>query len=178
MAYVKKWTGDKGETHLRSGMKTSKKSLRVEAYGTVDELNSFVGLAAAESGNSRTREILNEIQEDLFAIGADLSAPMYEKIRRINDERNRQLEDMIKEIDSELEDLKNFIIPGGTRAASLLHVCRTICRRAERQIVALKEQEKINEEALKYMNRLSDVFFQLARLENKKQGRDERIWKE
>jgi|SRR3989338_2276390 len=173
----KRWIGDKGDTFLNLGMQVSKKSQRVEAYGTVDELNSFIGLAAAEATDAEIVEILELVQKDLFSIGTDLSTPLYNKIKRVDAERNKELEQLIKKIDKELDELKNFILPGGTKAAALLHVCRTICRRAERQIVALKEQESINEEIIPYMNRLSYVLFLLARLENKRRSMKEKLWK-
>lgn len=173
----KKWIGDKGETTLHLGMQVSKKSPRVEAYGTVDELNSFIGLAIAETGDKEIIEILEDVQKDLFFIGSDLATPLYNKIRRVDAERNRALEQLIKKMDRELGELKNFILPNGSRAAATMHVCRTICRRAERQIVALKDQESINEEILAYMNRLSYLLFLLARLENQRAGVKEKLWK-
>ncbi len=175
--YEKKWSGDHGETYLRSGTKTSKSSARIEAIGCIDELNSLTGLAAAETNNDDTRDMLVEIQKDLMEIGADLSAFMFEKTRRIGDEKIIELEISIKEIDKKLDALSNFILPGGTKAATIMHVCRTVCRKAERRVVALKEQESVNESVLKYLNRLSEIYFQLARLENKRAGITERIWK-
>jgi len=178
MPYEKKWTGDKGETSLRTGKRVSKDSLRVEAYGSIDELCSFIGLARAESTDTQISDFLEDVQNDLFSIGADLSTPNYEKVKRLGPEKSTELEESIKKIDSHLDDLKNFILPGGTRLAAELHVCRTICRRAERQIVALGHDEGVNEEVLKYMNRLSDVFLQLARLANKRGNVSEKIWKQ
>ncbi len=173
----KKWVGDRGETSLNMGMQVSKKSQRVEAYGTVDELSSFIGVGAAEAADQEIIGILEGVQRDLFLIGADLSTPLYNKIKRVDAERNRELEQLIKKTDKQLEELKNFILPGGTKTAALLHVCRAVCRRAERQVVALKEQESINEEIIPYLNRLSYLLFLLARLENARGGKKEKIWK-
>lgn len=178
MPYEKKWTGDKGETQLRSGKKTSKSSLRIEALGAIDELNSFVGLARVETSDPQIAKFLEDIQRELMLIGADLSAPNYEKIKRVSSELNKSLEESIKLLDKKLNEISNFIIPGETRSAALMHICRAISRRAERRLVSLYEQEGMNEEILKYMNRLSEVFFQLARLENKRANIKEKIWKE
>ncbi len=173
----KKWIGDKGETTLHLGTQVRKNSLRVEAYGTVDELNSLIGVAIAETQDNEVKEILEGVQEDLFAIGTDLATPLYNKIKRVDAERNRELEGIIKAADKKLDELKNFILPGGTRAASLLHVCRAVCRRTERRIVSLKDQESINDQILAYLNRLSYLLFLLARLENARQGVKEKVWK-
>ncbi len=173
----KKWVGDRGDTALNLGTQVSKKSPRVEAYGTVDELNSFIGIAAAETGDNEIKEILEDVQKDLFMIGADLSTPLYNRIRRVEPERSRELEKIIKSTEKQLDELKNFILPGGTKAAAMLHVCRTVCRRAERQIVALKDMESINEEIIPYLNRLSYLMFLLARLENQRRGVKDKLWK-
>jgi cob(I)alamin adenosyltransferase len=175
--YIKKWTGDNGETSLRSGSRASKDSKRICAIGAIDELNSFVGLARAESGYQDIKLMLEEIQNDLMEIGADLASPMYEKTGRLGSKKIEDLEASILTIDKELDEITSFILPAGTRAASLLHVCRTVCRRAEREIISMRKEEVVNEQILKYFNRLCEIFFQLARLENKRSGKQETEWK-
>ena len=175
-------TGDKGETGLFGGGRVPKDHPRVSAYGEVDELNSFLGLARATEPLPRVDEILLSIQRDLLAIGALLATPNPAKMRehltkaRIDDKRIRELEQAIDAADLELEPLKAFIIPGGSAKAAALHVCRTVCRRAERAVVAMQESEAIPELAIVYLNRLSDLLFTLARLASRQAGVAEETW--
>lgn len=164
--------GDKGETGLFGGKRVSKDSIRIEAYGSVDELNSFLGLAEIEIRDSAVKEEIRNIQNQLFDVGADLATPDDSKaekfnIKRISEEYSFKLEKLIDEYDSKLDDLKNFILPGGSKGAAMLHVCRTIARRAERNVVSLSKTESINKNIVIYLNRLSDLFFVLSRFENK-----------
>lgn len=165
-------TGDKGETGLFGGPRVSKNSSRIEAYGTIDELNSFIGLAITEIRDNSLKNLLEKLQNELFNVGADLATPLTEKnkklnIKRISEDYFLDIEKEIDNYESELETLKNFILPGGSKAASILHICRTISRRAERNVVALNKEEKINKNIVIFLNRLSDLFFVLSRYENK-----------
>ena len=174
-------TGDKGTTSLLGGTKVSKDDWRLEAYGTVDELNSFIGLLWDSLFNVRdsvkSSEQLEKIQNNLFIVGSCLSYDSLGKdkikIKEISDLDISELENWIDEMDTELPELKNFILPRGSQSISLCHVCRTISRRAERRCVPSTQYPLI----LKYINRLSDYFFVLARFINKKQGFSEVIWK-
>jgi cob(I)alamin adenosyltransferase len=161
-------TGDNGETGLFGGRRVSKDSLRIEAYGTVDEANSFIGLAAAFAASDKTKVIARWMQNLLFVAGAELASPDAESAKTpyISAEDVLQAESYIDEISSGLAELKNFILPGGTKAAAALHMARAICRRAERQIVALRKGEKVSPNLLIFVNRLSDLLFVLARHEN------------
>lgn len=172
-------TGDDGTTSLFSGGRVSKNHLRVEAYGTVDELNSYLGVARAYQATEKTDSYLEEVQNHLFRLGADLATPMDAKadwLVRITANEIQWLEKSIDELSDSLPELKNFILPGGTPVAAHLHVARTISRRAERLLVALKDNEAINEQALIYLNRLSDWLFTLARYENLQTGETETKW--
>lgn len=165
-------TGDKGETGLFGGDRVSKDSLRINAYGSIDELNSFIGLALTEVKSQEVKNVLVDIQNKLFVVGADIATPELAKNKRLNILRTPQnfiedIEHCIDDFESKLEELKNFILPGGSKGAALLHVCRTISRRAEREIVTLKNAEQIGENILILLNRLSDLFFVLSRFENK-----------
>jgi len=175
-------TGDKGDTGLFGGDRVSKSSERIEAYGTIDELNSFVGLAVTEIQDNSIKKLLNKIQNQLFVLGADPAAPILTEDNKKNIERvpYEFIIDAEKEIDvceEKLEELKNFILPGGSKSAALLHICRTITRRAERRVIGLKDSELINENIVIFLNRLSDLFFVLARYENKISGQKDIIWK-
>ncbi|HVE77599.1 MAG TPA: cob(I)yrinic acid a,c-diamide adenosyltransferase [Gemmatimonadaceae bacterium] len=175
-------TGDEGDTGLFGGGRVAKHHPRVEAYGDVDELNAAVGMARAVELMPRVDEVLVPVQRDLFAIGALLATPDREKMReqlakaRIDDERIAQLERAIDAGEAELEPLKAFILPGGTPKAAALHVARTVCRRAERRVVALQEQEELPRLAVIYLNRLSDLLFVLARVANTRAGAGEVTW--
>lgn len=175
--YTKK--GDSGETSLFGGSRVSKSSARIEAYGTVDELNSIVGLAASYSLSPKGTVWTEKVQQYLFVLGSDLSTPPSAKTRinRIGEEELTALEQTIDEMEEELEPLKNFILPGGSHAGATLHMARTVCRRAERAAVACAEQEELSEYSLKFLNRLSDFLFVLARYENKYAGVEETPWK-
>lgn len=165
-------TGDKGETGLFGGERVSKSNLRLNAYGTIDELNSFLGLAIIEVTSIEIKNLLVDLQNKLFVLGSDLAAPETEKnkklkITRLPDSYILETEQAIDKFDVQLEELKNFILPGGSKGSALLHICRTISRRAEREIVALKNTEHIGENIVIFLNRLSDLFFVLSRFENK-----------
>ncbi|MFO7447197.1 MAG: cob(I)yrinic acid a,c-diamide adenosyltransferase [Ignavibacteriaceae bacterium] len=164
-------SGDKGETGLFGGERVSKASVRIEAYGTIDELNSFIGLAVTETRNKEVQDALESLQVQLFTAGADLATPYTEKnkkyaIPRVSAEFITEAEKKIDYFDSKLDELKQFILPGGSKSAALLHICRTICRRAERKVVELKSSEETGDNIIIYLNRLSDLFFVLARIEN------------
>ena len=172
-------TGDDGTTSLFSGGRVSKSHLRVEAYGTVDELNSQIGVVRALEPSMPTQRQLTKIQEHLFRLGADLATPMDSKAEwlvRIETTEIEFLEYRIDQYTDELEPLKHFILPGGSLVAAHLHVARTVCRRAERLVVALAEYEAVNEQALIYLNRLSDWFFTAARYENHQADISETQW--
>jgi cob(I)alamin adenosyltransferase len=145
-------TGDRGETGLGDGSRVAKSSPRVRALGDIDELNSAIGLLAAEELPAEVAEALNEIQHDLFDLGGEVSIPGHTMLGEAQVER---LEGRIEAWNAELPPLKEFILPGGTRAAATAHLARTICRRAERSLVGVHEKEKVNEPALRYLNRLS-----------------------
>ena len=175
-------TGDKGDTGLFGGGRVSKTHPRVEAYGDVDELNACLGMARAVEMMPRVDEVLVGIQRDLFAIGALLATPDREKMKRhlekasIDERRVSELERAIDDGDAELEPLKSFIVPGGTPKAASLHVARTVCRRAERRVIALMPAEEIPEIVVVYLNRLSDLLFTLARVANRRAGAGEVTW--
>ena len=175
-------TGDQGDTGLFGGGRVPKDNARVEAYGEVDELNASLGMARAIELMPRIDEILVSIQRDLFGVGALIATPDREKMRdqlakaRIDDTRIRELEHAIDEADAELEPLRAFIVPGGTPKAAALHVARTVCRRAERRVVALARDTEIPELIVIYLNRLSDLLFTLARLANRRAGAGEVTW--
>ncbi len=170
--------GDKGQTSLFGGTTIQKSSVRIHAYGTVDELNSVLGMALSNPVSSTGKEILIEIQKQLFVLGADLATlPSKDsKIERIGNTQIEQLESWIDELDEQLPKLTSFILPGGSAAGSSLHLARTVCRRAERHTVELKTSEPISEETVIYLNRLSDLLFVLARFENDKAGIQETKW--
>src|SRR5689334_23100704 len=163
-------TGDSGQTSLVGGARVSKASLRVEAYGDVDELNSLLGLVRARLADKQVDEALGLIQNDLFTLGADLASPAEIEVPRIDESFVRSLERFSEEFLGELEPLKEFILPGGSQAGASLHVARTVARRAERRVVGLAEQEDVNAAAIIYLNRLSDLLFILARVVNRRAG--------
>lgn len=174
-------TGDKGETSLFGGERVNKSAQRLKAYGTIDELNSFIGLTVVETTDNSVGELLQKIQSNLFSLGADLATPDNDKTKKLNVFRVdnnfiSSVEENIDKYQKELDELKSFILPGGTKSASLLHICRAVCRRAEREIVDLDKAEKINENIIVYVNRLSDLFFVLSRYENKIAGNPDIIW--
>ncbi len=172
-------TGDKGETRLYGGRRVLKDSLRIEAYGSVDELNSALGVIRALKPGKKIDLVLRRVQDNLFVLGADLATPAEIKkpaIPRINSHHTRALEKDIDNLEAMLPALKNFLLPGGSLAAAHLHLARTICRRAERWVVRLFRTERTNAEALVYLNRLSDLLFVLARTANRLRKKKETPW--
>ena len=173
-------TGDKGTTGLFGGPRRSKADLRIEAYGTVDELNSYVGLLRDLEVNKNRGEILLEIQDRLFTVGSLLAAePGNKKIKipHLETEDVELLEKEIDEMELELEPMKFFVLPGGDTSVSFCHIARTVCRRAERLVVSLSEKEPIDELVVIYLNRLSDFLFVLCRIITKELGVTETPWK-
>ncbi|MDA1080204.1 MAG: cob(I)yrinic acid a,c-diamide adenosyltransferase [Gemmatimonadetes bacterium] len=175
-------TGDDGRTALFGGARVGKDDRRVEAYGDVDELNAVIGAARSVDMMPRIDEVLAPVQRDLFSIGALLATPHPEEHKkqlekaRIGDKRISQLEQAIDDGESELETLKAFIMPGGTPKAAALHVARTVCRRAERAVVRLRNDEEVPAVVVVYLNRLSDLLFVLARVANRRAGAGEVTW--
>lgn len=174
-------TGDKGDTALGNGARVAKHDPRVEAYGTSDELNCFVGVARLKA-TAETDAALSRIQNDLFDLGADLCRPDMEKDAeaeypplRLADTQVDRLEAEIDVMNAALEPLRSFILPGGTELAAHLHVCRTVARRAERLATELATEQSVNASAIKYLNRLSDWFFVAARVANNG-GKDDVLW--
>jgi len=173
-------TGDKGETSLYGGKRVSKDSLRIEAYGTVDELNSIIGVCRSMNTAKEVDAIVEEIQNDLFVLGADLATPLAndsKSIRRIQSSDVERLERHIDAIEPNLTSLTTFILPGGNRTASMIHFARTVCRRAERHVVHLSREEHIGEQPVTYLNRLSDLLFVVARWVNALSNSSETRWK-
>jgi len=166
-------TGDNGTTGLGDGSRVAKDSLRVHAMGDVDELNSHIGLLLCEELPAALREELVSIQHDLFDLGGELCIPGYTLITDVHVGR---LDTLLEKYNADLPPLKDFILPAGSRAAALAHVCRTICRRAERAIVSLGNTEKINDNPRQYMNRLSDLMFVLSRVLNRFAGGSDVLW--
>jgi cob(I)alamin adenosyltransferase len=162
-------TGDEGLTSLVGGMRVSKASARVDAYGDVDELNAALGLARTAVRGKRFGDMLESLQKDLFIVGADLASPPGLDVPRINDDRIRAIESAIDELLLGLEPLKEFILPGGKPGGAHLHFARTVARRAERKVVKLMEEEgaEAGKNVLIYLNRLSDLLFVMARVENR-----------
>ena len=180
-------TGDKGETALVGGRRVPKDSPRIEAYGTIDELNSIIGLARVfnaeqlDRGEAHRRldEILRNVQNELFDLGSELATPgdaAYEGMFRVSAAEVTALERLMDECQKELAPLKSFVLPGGGRIGGFLHQARTVCRRAERRILALSRAEPIGEWPLKYVNRLSDLLFVLSRWAGKHLGETEYLW--
>jgi cob(I)alamin adenosyltransferase len=167
-------TGDEGGTRLGNGAGSRKDSLRIEAIGAVDELNAQVGMVAAHPDAATEAALLEQLQNTLFEVGAELAAPGKPRIAR---EDVGALEKAIDRIDGELPPLTHFILPGGTLAGAQCHLARTVCRRAERALFRLAEAEAVNSETLKYVNRLSDLLFVLARQIIRQGGGKEVLWK-
>lgn len=176
-------TGDKGNTGLIDGSRISKSDLRIIAYGVVDEANSHIGLIISNIEKNSifddVKKILLNVQQDLFVIGAELANPntLKDDNMLVKREMISTIEKYIDNFESELAPISNFILPGGSIESSLLHMCRTVVRRAETSAVALAKEQKINQEILTYLNRISDLFFVLARLTNKRQKRNDIPWK-
>ena len=167
-------TGDNGSTGLGDNTRVSKDSLRVHAMGDVDELNSHIGVLLCEDMPDGVRDLLVEVQHQLFNLGGELSIPGYELLKP---EAVAQLDDALEEHNAKLPRLAEFILPAGTRAAALAHVCRTVARRAERAVVALGAAETLKDAPRQYLNRLSDVLFVLSRVLNRLNGGDDVYWK-
>ena len=172
--------GDAGETSLGSGKRVSKSALRVAAYGAVDELNSVVGVTLATGVDARIAAVLAVVQNDLLDVGADLSVPYArgKPAARIAPQLVERLEREQAVFLSELPPLANFVLPGGSLGAAQLHFARTVCRRAEREVVALNRRERVNMYVMSYLNRLSDLLFVLARCENAARGIPEPTWRQ
>ena len=166
-------TGDKGSTGLGDGSRVEKDSVRVESYGTVDELNSLVGLVLSADINDDVRQCLTRVQHELFDLGGELCMPGY---TMIPDAFVVQLEADLDRFNEDLPPLKDFILPGGSEAAARCHLARTVCRRAERILVTLSNNETINEVSLRYLNRLSDLLFVIARVLARQDDGEEVIW--
>ena len=179
--------GDKGETSLVGGKRVPKDSPRIDAYGTIDELNSIVGLArvfneeSLDAGDAHQflNGVLCQIQDELFDLGSELATPpefFQEGMYRVSKNEIERIEKLIDQCQKDLEPLKSFILPGGGRIGAYLHQCRTVCRRAERELWRFSRTEEINADALKYVNRLSDLFFVLSRWIAKQTGEREYLW--
>ena len=173
-------TGDTGETGLYGGTRVSKGATRVEACGTVDELNACIGFVISQIHDEEINVILHRIQNDLFDVGADLATldthPQATSLRT-PPTLTTELESEIDRFDAQLPPLKNFILPGGSAGGAGVHLARTVCRRAERCVVNLARAEPVNPEVLVYLNRLSDLLFILARVVNHRSGESEPLWK-
>lgn len=175
-------TGDRGETGLFGGGRVSKAHPRVEAYGAIDELNAVLGWVRAVLDEPATDAVLEPVQSDLFAIGAHLATPPAREGRRapqlpaLPASRIPVLEQWIDDAETELPELRAFILPGGAPAGAALHLARTVCRRAERRVVALAADEAVEPEIIVYLNRLSDLLFVAARRANSRAGAEEQRW--
>ena len=173
-------TGDDGTTALGTGARVPKNCLRIEAYGTVDELNCQIGVVLAASPITELVEPLRRLQNELLQLGADLCIPEADKNKRLGPQIEQHhitvLEQLIDSLNQSLPPLQNFILPGGSAAAAALHVARTICRRAERVLISLSEKEPIGEHLVPYLNRLSDVLFVMARFQNQQAGVTDPLW--
>jgi cob(I)alamin adenosyltransferase len=173
-------TGDDGTTALGTGERVPKSAPRIEAYGTVDELNAQLGVVLRVGVCGGLIEPLRRIQNELFHAGAELCVPEADRAScpgpRIEGKHVDALEALMNRLSEDLEPLENFVLPGGTLAAAKLHVARTVCRRAERVVAALAEQEPVGAELIKYLNRLSDALFVMARYDNRQGGVSEPVW--
>ncbi|HUA17412.1 MAG TPA: cob(I)yrinic acid a,c-diamide adenosyltransferase [Bryobacteraceae bacterium] len=174
-------TGDRGETHLAGGQRVPKDSLRIACYGTLDELNAFTGMAHVSAAEAvpDLAGILRRVQHELFNLGSILATrpeDVHPRQARITEAEVQQLETEIDALNEELEPLRSFVLPGGSRLNTELHACRTICRRAERLVVELARKESVPPEAIQYLNRLSDAFFVWSRWANHVLGVPEVLW--
>ena len=166
-------TGDDGTTGLGDGTRVAKDSLRVDAMGDVDELNSVIGLMLTENVPDILTDLLTQVQHDLFNLGGEICIPDYVILQQANIDN---LEEAIDTLNDDLAPLKEFILPGGNKAASFCHLARTVCRRAERKLITLARDEKVTAISLKYLNRLSDLLFVLCRVINKEAGVPDVLW--
>lgn len=169
-------TGDDGSSALIGGKRVSKNSLRLEAYGTVDELNSFLGQAISQGATQPLVSMLQRIQNTLFDVGAELASEVPLSPPRMHPEFIVQLERWIDDLSDSLPPLTQFILPGGSQCAATFHVARTVCRRAERRVISLHELEPIHPDILRYLNRLSDLLFVMARTQNQWEGHNDIVW--
>ena len=167
-------TGDAGETGLGDGTRVAKDSVRVQALGDIDELNCVIGMVLAEDVSREVRDALGQVQHDLFDLGGELSIPGHKLLKP---SRVEALEETLEAWNAGLEPLKEFILPGGTRAAAAAHLARTVCRRAERSVVALGRKDKVGDPARRYLNRLSDLLFVAGRLLNRHAGQNDVQWR-
>ena len=171
-------TGDDGSTGLQGNLRIDKSHPRIVSYGTIDEANAFIGIVLTNSLDADIINLLTKIQNDLFLLGSDLSNPNLNDIKnRVSLEMITNLEQNIDKFELELTPLTNFILPGGDIAAAQLHYTRTVVRRAETLVVLLSEKDEINSNCIKYLNRLSDLFFVLCRLINKRKNKEDILWK-
>lgn len=170
-------TGDSGSTGLRGGKRISKGSTRIMAYGTVDEANSSIGAVLADGVDPDISDLLTRIQNDLFIVGSDLSSPDLSRHQdRVTPKMVKQLDSAIDRHEQDLPPISNFILPGGSRQSALIHVARTVVRRAEAHVAALAADERINSHCLAYLNRLSDLLFVLARTANRRSDVPDVVW--
>lgn len=171
-------TGDDGTTGLSGGKRVLKSNIRIKAYGNIDEINSLLGIILTNMLDEDIKQLLKKIQNELFSVGADLSNPdLSTSGERVTLEMVEFIEGEIDNFEKGLSTITNFILPGGTKIASLLHFARTVTRRAETKLIELSQQEEVNDACKKYLNRLSDLFFVLARISNKRSGIPDIIWK-
>jgi cob(I)alamin adenosyltransferase len=166
-------TGDTGTTGLGDGSRVDKDDLRVEAYGTIDELNSVIGVILAHGVDDEVRSCLLDVQHDLFDLGGELSVP---ELTLLKDEYVTRLEQQLDHFNADLAPLKEFVLPGGGMAASQCHIARTVARRAERRLVTLRRETPISEVGIRYLNRLSDLLFVVARRVALRSGHEETLW--
>lgn len=166
-------TGDNGTTGLGDGTRVGKDHVRVEAYGDVDELNSVLGMLLAQDIADDLRGYLTDIQHELFDLGGELCIPGRTALVAAQVTR---LENILDQLNADLEPLKEFILPGGAETAALCHLARTVCRRAERRVIALSRTETVSDNAIKYLNRLSDLLFVMARAFNRRAQRPDVLW--
>ena len=175
-------TGDRGDTRLFDGSQVRKNDLRVEAYGQVDELNAVIGSVCAVLQDEELKRVLFDVQRDLFSLGSQLADPRPESDPKrrekatLSPSRVRSLEETIDRFENELTPLRQFILPGGAPAGALLHVARTVCRRAERRLIGTADHVSVSPLSIEYLNRLSDFLFVMARLVNQRQGQEEIPW--
>jgi cob(I)alamin adenosyltransferase len=173
-------TGDKGQTSLLGGTRVPKSHDRINAYGTIDELNSYIGLLRDQEVNNSRKELLKEIQDRLFTVGATLASDPSKSTKKVPDLLESDitlLESAMDQMDKELPEMRNFILPGGHQSVSFCHIARTVCRRAERLVIALAEKEPVEELVIAYINRLSDYLFVLSRIMSKELNAEEIPWK-
>ena len=173
---MKNYHGDQGKTFLFSNEKIDKDSVRIEAIGAVDELNSVVGLARSRMQDKELDEVMKRVQQQVFAIGSDIATSIgTKKVYRVAEKEVEEIEALIDKYNKDLPKLKNFILPSCTELSAMMQVCRSVCRRAERRVVSLSKQEEVNIKTVTFLNRLSDLFFVLARYVNMKSGSEEEM---